>query len=336
MRSTGFIVSILLVCLLVGCGQQASSTSSSSPPDQQPGTVEDVSTATSGEVGSATQSWKAVRNELLDTAKKTAFSDDDLKKAIQTFGDTIEEARSAEEYEDLSQDYITASALLLAQSATSQKEWEIGNWALLGIGALYVGDLSTFADYTGKAALAYADLTGDRSVLPPQEYANLETQANKSTDDGESTDHSSSLTAEQQNAVAAAKSYLSVSAFSRQGLIEQLEFSEYTHDDAVLAVENLKISWEEQALKKAKAYLSVHAFSYSGMIEQLEFDGFTKEEATYGADYCKADWSEQAAKCAANYLSIMPFSRQGLIDQLKYEGFTQKEADYGVTKAGLK
>ena len=40
-----------------------------------------------------------------------------------------------------------------------------------------------------------------------------------------------------EQAVKAAKNYLDIMAFSRSGLIEQLEFEGYTHDQAVYGVD---------------------------------------------------------------------------------------------------
>lgn len=86
----------------------------------------------------------------------------------------------------------------------------------------------------------------------------------------------------QKNALAKAKSYLSFSAFSYKGLIEQLEFSKFTHEDAVYAANNCGADWNEQAAKKAKSYMEFSSFSRDGLIEQLEFSGFTHEQALYG------------------------------------------------------
>lgn len=94
----------------------------------------------------------------------------------------------------------------------------------------------------------------------------------------------SSLTIGQKNAISKAKSYLSYSAFSRQGLIEQLEFEKYSTEDATYAVDSLNVDWKDQAVKKAKSYLNYSAFSKEGLIEQLEFEGFTNEEAVYGVE----------------------------------------------------
>ena len=137
------------------------------------------------------------------------------------------------------------------------------------------------------------------------------------------------------NALATAESYLWIMAFSYEGLVDQLEYEGFTHEEAVYAADNCGADWNEEALESADSYLSYMAFSYSGLIDQLEYEQFTTEQATYAADNCGADWYEQAAKCAESYLEYMSFSRQGLIDQLIYEGFTYDQAVYGVEANGL-
>lgn len=88
----------------------------------------------------------------------------------------------------------------------------------------------------------------------------------------------------QENAVKKAKSYLNVMAFSRNGLIKQLEYEGFTNEEAVYGVDNISVDWNEQAVKKAKSYLDLMAFSKSGLISQLEYEGFTYEQAVYGAE----------------------------------------------------
>lgn len=90
------------------------------------------------------------------------------------------------------------------------------------------------------------------------------------------------MTREQENALRSADDYISFSAFSKTGLIEQLEFEGYSKEDATFAVNNLRVNWKEQAAKSAEDYLSMSGFSRSGLIEQLEFEGFTREQAEYG------------------------------------------------------
>ncbi len=86
----------------------------------------------------------------------------------------------------------------------------------------------------------------------------------------------------QQNAREKAESYLSFSAFSKKGLIEQLAFEGFEKADCEYAVEAIEVDWNEQAAKKAASYLENQSFSKKGLIEQLVFEGFTKKEAEYG------------------------------------------------------
>jgi len=72
------------------------------------------------------------------------------------------------------------------------------------------------------------------------------------------------------------------SAFSRSGLIGQLEFSGFSTAEATFGTDSLKTDWNEQAAKKAASYLRSSAFSRVSLIAQLEFSGFTKAEAEYG------------------------------------------------------
>ena len=137
------------------------------------------------------------------------------------------------------------------------------------------------------------------------------------------------------NALTKAKSYLRYSSFSYLGLVDQLEFEQFSREDALYGADHCGANWEEQALKKAQSYLKYSAFSYSGLVDQLTFEQFTEEQAIYGVDHCGADWNEQAAKKAADYLKYTSFSRQGLIDQLEFEGFTHEQAAYGADSVGL-
>lgn len=91
------------------------------------------------------------------------------------------------------------------------------------------------------------------------------------------------LTMGQRNALAKAASYLSWTSFSYKGLVEQLEFEGFSHEDSTFAADHCGADWNEQAAKKAESYLSWTSFSREGLIEQLEFEGFTREQAEYGA-----------------------------------------------------
>lgn len=88
----------------------------------------------------------------------------------------------------------------------------------------------------------------------------------------------------EKNALRSAMSYLSHTPFSRDGLIHQLEFEGYTHDQAVYGVDNCGADWYEQAVKDAAQYLDLMSFSRVGLVRQLEFEGYTHDQAVYAVD----------------------------------------------------
>ncbi|WP_309230758.1 Ltp family lipoprotein [Nocardia sp. SYP-A9097] len=92
------------------------------------------------------------------------------------------------------------------------------------------------------------------------------------------------ITSSQRNAIRSAQQYLDYSAFSRSGLIHQLEYEDFSTADATFAVDSLNVDWNEQAAKSAKQYLEYTSFSRSGLIDQLVYDGFTRAQAEYGAN----------------------------------------------------
>ena len=102
------------------------------------------------------------------------------------------------------------------------------------------------------------------------------------------------LTPPQSNAVRSAKQYLSISGFSRDGLIQQLSSDAgdgYKITDATVAVDSLNIDWNKQAVKSAEQYLSISGFSCNGLIKQLSSsagDKYTISQATYGAQQAGA------------------------------------------------
>ncbi|WIG16653.1 Ltp family lipoprotein [Kocuria rosea] len=170
---------------------------------------------------------------------------------------------------------------------------------------------------------------------PATEEAPETTEPEAEAPEAEENAEGSSLTASQRNAVAKAEDYLGSMAFSRTGLIEQLEFEGFSNADATFAVDSLDTDYQVQAGKKAQEYVESMAFSRTGLIEQLGFEGFTPEHSTAAVDSMTIDYNEQAAKKAQEYLDSSSFSRAGLIDQLTFEGFTAEQATYGVDQTGL-
>lgn len=88
----------------------------------------------------------------------------------------------------------------------------------------------------------------------------------------------------QDDAVSKAKSYISFSGFSRNGLVDQLEFDGFTKEEAEYGADNCGADWNEMAVKKAKSYLSFTDFTETELINQLEYEGFTNEQIAYALD----------------------------------------------------
>lgn len=86
----------------------------------------------------------------------------------------------------------------------------------------------------------------------------------------------------QVNAREKASDYLQLSAFSRTGLIKQLQFEGFSQAHATYGVDKQNVNWNKQAEKKAQDYLDLSSFSRSGLIKQLEFEGFTPAQARHG------------------------------------------------------
>lgn len=160
---------------------------------------------------------------------------------------------------------------------------------------------------------------------------------------------SQSFSTSEQNAIDSAESYLRVSAFSKAGLIDQLEFEGYSNADATLAVNNIDVDWFEQAAKSAESYLNVSSFSRQGLIDQLLFEEFTQEEAEYGVDQSGLGSSgsssssgegtsvsqQNAVESAESYLGVSAFSKAGLVEQLEFEGYSNADATYAVNNISV-
>ena len=89
-------------------------------------------------------------------------------------------------------------------------------------------------------------------------------------------------TAGQAQARQSAEAYLDYSAFSRKGLIEQLEYEGFSTKDATYGTDAQDANWNDQAALSAKQYLDMSSFSRQGLIEQLQYEGYTVEQATFG------------------------------------------------------
>ena len=128
-----------------------------------------------------------------------------------------------------------------------------------------------------------AETDNDVPVSASTEEQIVQTAGNNIISESPAAENNTALNQGQKNALKSAESYLNFSAFSYEGLIKQLEFEKYSHEEAVYAADNCGADWKEQAAKSAASYLEYSSFSREGLIDQLKFEGFTDEEATYGA-----------------------------------------------------
>ena len=80
--------------------------------------------------------------------------------------------------------------------------------------------------------------------------------------------------------------YLESSAYSRNGLIEQVEYDGFTKEQAIYGADNSNADWFEQAIKGAKEHLDASKYTRDELIEQLKYGGYTQKEALYGVNNC--------------------------------------------------
>ena len=92
------------------------------------------------------------------------------------------------------------------------------------------------------------------------------------------------LTIGQRNALKEAQQYIDIMAFSKPGLIDQLEYEGYEKDDIDFAVENIDVDWNEECLEDAEQYLEIMSFSKEGLIDQLEYEGYTDAQIRYAVE----------------------------------------------------
>lgn len=89
---------------------------------------------------------------------------------------------------------------------------------------------------------------------------------------------------EYQNALKSANEYLNYTAFSKEGLYNQLKHEKYSDDAARYAVDHVNADWKECAVKAAESYLAYSSFSKEELYDQLIYEKYTEEEARYAVD----------------------------------------------------
>jgi len=163
----------------------------------------------------------------------------------------------------------------------------IGLLIVIGISAPTDSQTENFVDTDNNSAQTQENETNSDNGTENENNDSTSATQNQPTQtqsEPEPEPETPSETVSQKNAVRKAKSYIDFSAFSRDGLVEQLKFDQFSHADAVYGADNSGADWYEQAAKKAESYMEFSAFSRGSLIEQLKFDGFTQAQAEHGAD----------------------------------------------------
>lgn len=133
-------------------------------------------------------------------------------------------------------------------------------------------------------AAASAKKAKDKADATAAAKAKSDADAKAKADAANTAAVAAAVTVSQKNALSKAKSYLSYTAFSHDGLVDQLVYEQFSTADATYGADNCGADWNAQAAKKAKSYMSYSSFSRGSLIAQLEYDKFTSDQATYGAN----------------------------------------------------
>ena len=131
---------------------------------------------------------------------------------------------------------------------------------------------------TSAPAVSTAPTTTAPATTAPATTAPATTQAPPPP----ATTEAPALPVSQQQAVKSAEDYLDTMAFSRTGLIKQLEFEGFSAADATYAVDHVTVDWNAQADASAKEYMDMGGFSHKSLLAQLVFEGFTAAQAAHG------------------------------------------------------
>jgi len=218
---------------------------------------------------------------------------------------------------------------------------------LLVLGLISAQNAPTVEQASSPGASQQPSVSSDTraNINEPQESDNESGEAeldSKAEAEDRADDGSSSLseTSEQRTARESAESYLRFSAFSRTGLIRQLEYEGFSFEDSSYAVDAVNADWFEQAAKTAASYLEYSSFSRSGLLDQLLYEGFSEAEAAFGVEKAYESGTDNsgltasqlnAIESAESYLRFSAFSKAGLIDQLEYEGFSLEDSTLAVS-----
>lgn len=88
-----------------------------------------------------------------------------------------------------------------------------------------------------------------------------------------------------QNSLTKAEQYINYTAFSKEGLRDQLRYEGFTEGQIDYALSTLAVNYNDQAAKKALQYQNSNLnLSKQGIYDQLRYEKFTPEQAQYGVN----------------------------------------------------
>lgn len=305
------IIVIFMACLcLVGCANKDSASSPSSTPTSSSDVpsyffsnyekanydkfnspasengLRDTAVYVEGTLSSVSQTDDgAIFGELSDTDNNKWIIVFEYKSMLDSAHFTFDDA--LENYSQLNNHHILVSGIYMGYAENYQGpsvyaclyyDYDTDEHAT----TLLASMMESAPTYKDKYKDMFGCMIKKGDYLPECNLNSDTVSTTEPTAETSSSENSTTPTLEQQNAIKQAKSYLSFMAFSRQGLIEQLEYEGYTNESATYAVDNITVDWNEQAAQKAQDYIDYSSFSRQGLIDQLIYEGFTQEEAEYG------------------------------------------------------
>lgn len=170
----------------------------------------------------------------------------------------------------------TKSEVIAQEKAAAKKEADEAAAAV----KKKADDAATAQVKQQQAADAKAKADADAAVVAAKNKAAADAAAKAKA----AADAAAAVTVSQKNALKSAKSYISHTAFSHDGLVDQLVYEQFSTVDATYGADNVGANWNEQAAKSATSYMSHSSFSRGGLIDQLEYEKFTPDQAAYGVN----------------------------------------------------
>ena len=143
-------------------------------------------------------------------------------------------------------------------------------------------DMASFTRSELIAQLEYEGYTYEQAVYGVDAVYVQSPDRSDSSDNSGSYD-SSNISASMEEALETAKGYVENLAISYRDVIDLLEYTGCSRNDATYAADNCGADWYAEAAECAASYLEEGPISRSNLIVLLEDEGFTYDQAVYAA-----------------------------------------------------